>query len=441
MTTDKFSHLRLKLNLVGNISLIKNVGWMTASQALNKIFRLGLSIVLARLLMPEQFGMAALIFTVFELVSSIIRRSTQTSLINAPADELEQRCQKAYQLNWKICCCAFILQVALGYWVSRTYDNEALWLPICFLAINHLLLPLAMVQASLTIKQGHLAVVAKIDVIQCAADAFLTLGLLYAGFGLWALIIPKVLVTPIWIVIHRRHNVWRYKPGCLASFNTQTRKSAWLVMFADTALVLRNNLDYLLIGHFLGIEVLGIYYFAYNAGLGISNSIIQATGSAVLPHLCLANHSAQKIKQRFKQSLLLTTFCIMAITGLQSLMAEVYVPLVFGQRWVDLGAVPVLIYLCLSAIPRSLHDMASQLLRASNHLYLDFIGNALVAILMLMAIVIGVQYDITQVALCIFLSLCISTPIFLYFAYRRVFFNQNNSHQFKHKFISNEVTP
>ena len=43
---------------------------------------------------------------------------------------------------------------------------------------------------------------------------------------------------------------------------------------------------------------------------------------------------------------------IVSIISIQSLLAPLYVPFLFGSKWVDAGAVPLLIIICLSGITR-----------------------------------------------------------------------------------------
>ncbi|MHC5831979.1 MAG: oligosaccharide flippase family protein, partial [Nostoc sp.] len=100
------------------------------------------------------------------------------------------------------------------------------------------------------------------------------------------------------------------------------------------------NIDYLIIGRFLGINALGIYYFAFNAGLGISQNVINAFTSALFPHLCAARGDLKELKERYFSSLKFTAIIVVPLILLQSSLAPFYVPIVFGQKWVT--AVPIL---------------------------------------------------------------------------------------------------
>ena len=180
----------------------------------------------------------------------------------------------------------------------------------------------------------------------------------------------------------------------------------------------------MIVGKFLSIEALGIYYFAFNAGLGISLGIITSIKSALLPHLCNVRSNFQQFRSRYLNSLKTIAMVIIPIVLLQSSLAPVYVPIVFGQQW--LPAIPVLILICLSAIPRPFADAASQLLLAVDKPEIDLIWNILFSGLFAVALLIGVQWQSVGVASAVLLIHWIFLPLFVLWSMRQVFLSMNN---------------
>ena len=126
----------------------------------------------------------------------------------------------------------------------------------------------------------------------------------------------------------------------------------------------------------MSIEALGIYYFAFNAGLGISLGIITSIKSALLPHLCNARDNLSQFRSRYFSSLKTIALVIVPMVLLQSSLAPIYLPIVFGDKWIN--AIPVLMLICLSAIPRPFADSASQLLLAVDKPEIDLIWNVFI---------------------------------------------------------------
>jgi PST family polysaccharide transporter len=104
---------------------------------------------------------------------------------------------------------------------------------------------------------------------------------------------------------------------------------------------------------------------------------------------------------------------------LQAGLAPFYVPLVFGERW--LTAIPILILICLSAIPRPFADAASQLLLAVDKPQWDLWWNLIFTAIFAVCLMIGVQSGTQGVALAVLVSHWLCLPLFSAWASRTVF--------------------
>ena len=413
--------IKPKLNKLDN-PFTRNIGWLGGSAGIVRVSRLLTTIILARFLSPEDYGLAAIVLTSYEFVEVFTRNGIGVRLIQAPVDKVQDLAQSAYWLSWVIFISLFLIQCLIAFPVAWIYGNNHLILPICGLAINLLLIPLGTIQAALIQREGRFHVMALTRVLQVSTDNILSAILAIAGFGMWAIILPKILVTPIWVYLIRKNHPWKLK----TKFHTTHWKELFNfgrnILGVELLNTLRANLDYLIVGRFLSIEALGIYYFAFNAGFGISFGIITSIKSAVLPHLCDARSNFAKFRQSYYQSLKTVAIVIIPLVLTQSILAPFYVPIIFGEKWI--GAVPILILICLSAIPRPFADSASQLLIAVDKPELDLVWNVIFTSLFATALFIGVHWQSIGVAIAVFLSHILLLPIFTICASRYVFRNK-----------------
>ncbi|WP_017720615.1 lipopolysaccharide biosynthesis protein [Kamptonema formosum] len=398
---------------------IRNIGWLSGSELIIRIFRLVTTVVLARLLTPYDYGLAAVVLTTNEFTRVFSRNGIGAKLIQAGDENLETLCNAAYWLNWVVLSSLFVIQCAVAFPIAWLYHDSQLILPICVTGLVYLMIPIAAVQSALIRRDNRLKIQAFASTLQISADNVLTLIFALLGMGMWAIVLPKVLVGPIWVAINYTNHPWRRTSG----FTTQYWREIFIfgrnVLGVELLKTLRNNLDYLIIGRFLGIQALGLYYFAFNAGLGISISIINGINSALLPHLCAVRSEVSKFKARYFSSLKTITTIIVPLVLLQSSLAPFYVPVVFGQKWV--GAIPILVLICLSAIPRPFADAASQLLLAVDKPDVDLRWNMIFTALFTGGLLVGVQWDATGVAASVFLTHVILLPLFTVWASRYVF--------------------
>lgn len=389
---------------------LRNLGWLGLSELFIRISRLAATIILARLLSKYDYGLAALVLTTNEFVNVFTQNGIWDKLIQSDQGELKQLSQTAYCLNWIICGALFITQCLISIPVAWFYQDTQIILPICVMALVYLIIPISLVQASLTQRENRLHVTALANGLQISIDNVLTIILAFCGLGMWAIVLPKVIVAPIWVIVHYFNNPWRpSKEFTLVNWQEITRfgRSVLGVKLMNT---LRSNLDYLIAGKFLGVEALGIYYFAFNAGLGISMSAINAVDSALFPHLCAARSDPAQFKERYFSSLKTIAWIVFPLVILQSSLAPIYVPIIFGQKW--LAAIPILILICLSAIPRPFANAASRALWALDKPDWDLRWNLFFTSFFAIALLIGVHWQILGIAAAVLISHWVALPLY-----------------------------
>lgn len=400
-------------------SFLHNLGWLGLSGAVIRVTRLLTTVVLARFLTQHDYGLVAIVLTANDLVRVFTRNGIGTRLIQARGDNIEQLAQSAYWLNWVIALSLFVIQCLAAFPIAWFYQDRQLVLPICAMALSLLLIPHGLVQAALIQRENRLKAIAVVEMIQFSTDNILSLIFAVAGLGMWSIILPKLLVPPIWVYIMLKNHPWRPKLRFTNTGWGELLRFARNVLGVELLNNLRGNIDYLIVGKFLGIKELGIYYFAFNAGLGISLGIITSIKSALLPHLCDARSDLVQFKERYFSSLKTIALIITPLVLLQSSLAPFYVPIVFGAKWIP--AIPVLVLICLSAIPRPFADSASQLLLAVDKPEVDLIWNIIFTILFTLGLLIGVHWQSVGVAATVLLIHAVSLPLFSIWATKYVF--------------------
>jgi teichuronic acid exporter len=399
---------------------LTNLGWMGAAQILNRVFRLATTVVLARWLNPQDYGLAAIVLTTNEFVTVFTRSGIGAQLIRAEEADLDRLSDTAYWLNWLLCIGLFLGQCAVAFPLGWLY-GQGIVLPICTMATIYLMLPFALVQTTLIARENRLKVYAVITAVQRSSDCLLTILFALLGWGMWAVILPKVLVCPIWVYFNLKNHSWRPPQQFTLAGWRQIINFGRNILGVELLSTLRANVDNLLVAQFLGVQALGIYFFAFNAGLGISMSILGTFSTAIYPFLCEVGNDPLQMDARFRNSLRTVALVAIPLILLQSSGAPFYVPIIFGQKWVVSGAVPVLIFICLSALPRPFAEAASQLLCARNLPHLDLKWNLLFTAILILAMLIGTTGGILGVAIAVFAAHIVCLPLYTFWAYRRAF--------------------
>ncbi|MGB6301166.1 MAG: lipopolysaccharide biosynthesis protein [Rivularia sp. (in: cyanobacteria)] len=422
---------------------IRNLGWLGIAEVLYRVLRLGLVAITARYLTPYDYGLGAIILAVREFAVTFADVGIGAKIIQADEKHLPQLCSSAFWLNWLIFASLFMIQALVAFPIAASYDSKEIIFPIIVSGIAYLIWPIHGIQKTLIQRENRFKVVAFTDVVQYSLSGILTAVFAFMGMGVWSFALPIILVAPLEIIIYYKYHSWRPEEGFTTLYWDEILSFGKNILGVGLLKTLRNNLDYLIVGRFVGIEELGIYFFGFNAGLGISLSIINAISSVMLPHLCEARTEWIEFKHRYFHSLRTISLIIVPFVLLQSSLAPFYVPIVFGEQWIP--AIPILIIICLSAISRPFADAASQLLVAIGKPHLDlrwnviftslfalflFLGvNSQVIVSTLfgadtvnsLTVILGENWKLIGIALSVFLVHAIFLPFFTIWATRYVF--------------------
>lgn len=396
---------------------IRNMGWMGGAELVNRVFRLGTTVTLARMLHSYEYGLIAIVVTIFDFATAWMKFDSK--IIQANEKDLEDLCNTSYWLNWILYSLLFIIQCLAAFPIAWFYGDNKLILPIFFIALSYLPSPFFAVQYALIQRENRLNIIALGNLLQSLSINIITISLALLGGGIWAVILPFLWSPIVWIVISLKNHPWRpsapftlYRWQEIVSFSIN-------VIVIDLLNKLRANLDYIIIGRFIGVNALGIYYFAFNAGLGISLNVMNIIVSSLYPHLCSNRDNFEKLKAQYFGSLKAITLIVFPLVILQSSLAHFYVPIVFGQKWVV--AIPILVLVCLSALPRPYAEAANLLLLAVDKSHVALYWNLIFTVLFGISLVVAVQWGIFWVAATVLITHLVALPLFTAWASRYVF--------------------
>lgn len=366
------------------LALVASMATMGVAELINRATRIATALALAWALTPLEFGLAAIAMTASDIIRALTQTGIGARIISVDADELDGTCSTAYRLNWWVYGSVALLQSLAAWPVALHFGDERIaWLMLAF-AVPYLLYPLVAVQVYRVQRQSRMRETAIMLVVLLSGDNVLTAGFALAGFGLWSLAIPKILCAFAWVVAYRR--IERWAPSATTIPAAPLLRFGFAVMASELTSALRLHADKLIIGQVLGLAVLGQYFFAFNAGLGITSALATAAATALLPHFS-GVQSGPALRTRFFRSTGLLMLLIVPVISAQTLLAPWYVPLLFGEKWI--AAIPLLASLCWLAVPLLLSRTTGLLLRARGFAALDLklsMAQAAVSLLVLIAV-------------------------------------------------------
>ena len=401
---------------------VRNIGWLGGAELVNRVFRLAATVTFARVFSEADYGMIAAIYTTFDIANTLsLRVGIGAKIIQADEAELKVVCDTSYWLNWVLCIALFIIQILIAYPIALFFETTELVWPLRALSLIYLIYPFFSIQSALIERENRLEVRAWCYASQAIVSNVIVVALALMGWGVWAVVVSMILSYPVWIIINYRSHPWRpkaaftlYRWRDIGSFGSK-------MLGVELLSKLRLYIDYMIVGRFLGIEALGLYFFAFNAGLGISQSVIQALTSAWYPHFCQVRTNPQQLKKRYFGSFKTIATVIVPLVILQTSLARFYIPIIAGENWIP--AIPVLVLICFAAIPMSVSRSTSQLLQAVDLALIDIKWNLIFTVFFASSILVAVtvKEDVFWVAVAVLGTQAIAIPLFSLWVTRHLF--------------------
>lgn len=391
---------------IGQGAFFTNLGWLASGEMVVRLSRIITAIVLARNLTPLEFGLAALAITTFEIVRLFSQNGIGGALVRSSKAVFPGLCRTAHISGWVICLTLFVLQSVIGFGFGYfTGNQDLMWMIIC-LACVYPMMPAGLVHVAVLRREQRLKRIAIVSTTQVVVDNILTAGLAVAGFGPWAIVLPKFLTTPIWLIGVMWNRPWRPQRNIPLAPIRPLLDFTLPVLGTELLLALRMHADKFIIGGVFGVEALGIYYFAFNAGLGLSGSLGNAFNLALYPHLCEARRLSHDLRAVFDKAMKTGGLLMIAVFVVQAFAALVYVPIIFGEQWAF--AAPLVAILCLAAPAILICQACGTLLRSEGCVRLETAVTAIITLAAMSALTFGAQFSLPVAAgaLTVGLSVC-----------------------------------
>ena len=363
-----------------------------ASEVAAKASRLFVVVAVARTLDLTQIGIAASALAAGDLLKALTENGVGQRIIVASDEALEATCTAARRIFWLWCFGLFAAQALIAAVLYLSGGSAVLAGLIFVMGLEYLLMPAGLVHVALAMRAGKLRQTAAIGGAQIVGANLLSVALVLIYPSALALILPRVLSAPIWLVAVRALHPWGPKAGIKPAPLRPFISYGWAVLGVEVVKVLRLQGDKIVVGLALGPQALGLYFMAFNAGLSLSNAFATAFSTVVFPHLSQSRDTGAAMRQSIGVGLGL----IAPVVILQSALAPYYVPALLGEGWEDVA--PLVSILCLVAIPTTLWTTAAGWLRVCGKPQVELWMTATLAAAVLSSTLLFAPFGLTAMA-------------------------------------------
>jgi len=324
--------------------------WGFFSQGGKQVVQFLITAILARLLSPNDFGLLGMA-TVFTGFVSIFSEMGMSSALIQKREVTEDHYDSAFWLNLVVGGLLSLSMLAVAPWIAAFYGQPLLAPILSVIGINFFISSFVIVQRAFLEKRMEFKKVTIVELFAVTVSGVVGVVAARSGQGVWSLVYQTLTLTVgtaigLWIFSTWRPRFRFSKTAISEIFSYSANLTGFNIVNYFS-----RNLDYLLIGKFLGAEPLGYYTLAYKLMLYPLQNITSVVTRVTFPAFSKIQHDLVKLQAAYLKmirAISLVTFPLMA--GIFVLAPEL-IMLMFGQKWAP--AIVLIRIFCFSGMIQS----------------------------------------------------------------------------------------
>ena len=378
------------------VKATRGVFWVGGGQFMRQAIQVVTSVVLARLLLPQDFGLLGMA-VVFVGLSQLLADFGIGAAIVQAQETSDAALSSSFWLNLLV---GVILIAAVGLaapWIADFYGEPRVEILARVLSLTLLMSSVMVVPRAILYKSLDLKGVVKSQVIGSIVGSAAAVSLAWIGWGVWSLILQPVIGSAVTVFLTFLYSGWR--PKFIYSWPS-VKDLAYFsmpVLGSDLVNYANRNSDSLIIGKVLGSQLLGYYSLAYQIMLYPMTQVSSVVVRILFPTLSKVQEDPDRFSSAYLKSvaaIALVTFPMM--TGL-FVLAEDFVLAVFGEKWLPMT--DVLRILSWVGLLQSINVTAGTIYLSTGKPKFSFYVAALSAPVLIGAFLIGVHWGLVGVSL------------------------------------------
>ena len=323
--------------------------------------RFVISIILARLLSPREFGVIAIMMVFINLCNVFIDSGFSLALIQKK-DATEQDCSAVFFINIIMAIILYLIIYAFAPTIARFYQNTNIIKYLRILAIVFVIRSFSLVQSTLLSKKMLFKFNFRINVVAIILSGLAGVTLAYMGFGVWSLIfqsLAKAFITGcfLWYFV-------RWHP--IMSFSWRSLKDlygfGWKIFISGLLNTLYNNLYSLTIGKLFNLETLAYYNRGRHFPRVGMDTLNMVFSSVIFPGFASIQNDRMRMRNVAERGLKSVIFLTTPILCCLLVVSKQVVLILLGEKW--LPSVPYMQLCCVSFLFYPLHTLNIQIINA-----------------------------------------------------------------------------
>lgn len=348
---------------------LSGVVWSYTQQFGTQLISFSVSIILARILLPEEFGLIGMIGIFMGIGTTLFDGGMTSSLIRS--NNLEDTdYSTVFIFNLLVSLGFYIVIFLSAPFIADFYRQPLLTDITRIYTLSFVFSAFGSVQNTILTKTMNFKRQALLTIPSLLVSCLVALLFAYSGFGVWSLVAMTLSNTFILSAILWFASSW--KPHFI--FSTEKFKKhfnyGYKLTLSGILDIIFTNIYQIVIGRFFNASVVGYYTRANQLMMMPVGNVSTALNKVAFPLFAEMRNDEERLRNAYKRMMLMVLFIINPVVVLMLVMAEPLTSFLFTEKWLPM--VPIFKIICLSGLlyPLHLYNLLILQVKGRSDLYL-----------------------------------------------------------------------
>lgn len=339
---------------------IKGVFWSLLERFGNQGIQFVIGLILARLLLPEDYGLIGMILVFISLAQVFVEGGFPAALIRK-SNVSSNDYSTVFWFNLVVAVFCYVLLFVSAPFIAEFFKEPKLVFLTRIVGLNVIINSFGIIQKTILTKSLNFKSQATINLSSILISGVIGVYCAYNGYGVWALVIQNLsrnvfMSTAFWISSN-----WR--PQAIFSESSFKELFGFGSNLLLSALInaISENLYSIIIGKLYNAKSLGFYTRANQFQKLPVSSIYGAIGVVSYPVLSELQNNTQQLKEGYRSMIKLVAFILFPIMTILAAISEPMIHVILTDKW--LPSAPILQILCIVGAFYPLHAINLDILK------------------------------------------------------------------------------
>lgn len=377
-------------------SVLSGVFWKFSERIAAQLVSLVVSIVLARLLSPSEYGSVSLVTVFITIANVIVTGGFGASLIQKKeADDVDFSTVFYFSIIFSVII--YVILFWTAPYIATFYEMPILKPVFRVLSISIIIMAINSVQQAYVSREMIFKKFFFATFVGTVTSGIVGIVLAYLGYGVWALV-AQTLTNNIMDTIILQLSI-KWKP--IKAFSLKKLKNlfsyGWKLLVQSLVVQIYASLRSLIIGKVYTTSDLAFYTKGNQFPDLISTNVDTAVNTALFPAMSKQQESIERVKEMTRKTTQITSYVMNAMLIGFAAVAEPFISILLTDKW--LPCVPFLRICCIIQLFRAPQTAILQAIKAVGRSDAVLKSDLPIRIFALIVLVVSMRYGVIYFAL------------------------------------------